>query len=112
MLKNEDVGQEIVERKRLKSYPKPENILAAVADSFSVPKVSLIEKKARNNTARKAAVFLMKRYSGLGNREIGELFNGIHSSAVSKAVTRLKAEMSEDGKPAMTVEKIMSNVKT
>jgi chromosomal replication initiation ATPase DnaA len=30
-------------------------------------------------------IYLIKRYSGLGNQEIGELFGGKHYSAVSKS---------------------------
>ena len=62
--------------------------------------------------ARKIAMYLVYQYSGIGNNEIGELFGGIHYSAVSKAVSRLKQEMRDDNDLECLVERIKSHVKT
>ncbi len=40
-------------------------ILAIVALSFGEPEAGLVEKQGRNNTAKKVAIYLMKRYAGL-----------------------------------------------
>ena len=50
--------------------------------------------------------------SGLGNNDVGQLFGGIHYSAGSKAVARLKKDMRDDNTLASFVEKIKSHVKT
>ena len=69
-------------------------------------------KGARNNTAKKMAIYLIKRYSGLGNQEIGELFGGMHYSAVSKSSAKLEREMAEDRNLRNLVEDVVSHVKS
>lgn len=105
------VSHEIAERKRIMDAPKAEDILKAVALALGVRENS-IRRSGRDNTARKMAVYLIKRYSGLGNREIGEFFGGIHYSAVSKICARLQEDMGKDRKLAKSVKELMSHVKT
>ena len=112
LLKGEKISGEIVERKRLEDRPEPDKILAAVASAFGEPKGRLVEKKGRNNTAKKVAIYLMKRYSCLDNKEIGQVFGGLHYSAVSKSAARLEKALSKDKKLAKLVNKLVSNVKT
>ncbi len=87
-------------------------IIMAVVNEFGVKEKSITESAGKNNKARKIAMYLMYQYSGIGNNEIGELFGGIHYSAVSKVVARLKQEMRYDKDMAYRVEKIKSYVKT
>jgi chromosomal replication initiation ATPase DnaA len=58
------------------------------------------------------AVYLIKRYSGLSNKEIGEIFGGIHYSSISKISIRLKDEMARNKDLDSLVKRIESNVKT
>ena len=44
------------------------------------------------------ALYVMKRYSGLSNREVAKQFGGLHYSAVTKTCTRLEIEMRGDKK--------------
>ena len=39
------------------------------------------------------ALYLIKQYAGLSNKEIGTLFGGMHYSAVTKASAWLEKEM-------------------
>ncbi|MDY7037197.1 MAG: transposase [Thermodesulfobacteriota bacterium] len=111
LLKKEKISEEIVERTKLTDYPRPDKILGAVASAFGQPQYRLVEKQGRNNTAKKVAIYLMKRYTCLGNKEIAHVFGGLHYSAVSKAVARLERELSKDKDLAKRVEKTMSYVK-
>ena len=54
----------------------------------------------------------MKRYTCLGNKEIGQVFGGLHYSAVSKAAARLEKELAEDKDLTKLVGRLVSNVKT
>jgi len=45
-----------------------------VASTFGEPQSRLVDKKGRGNTAKKVAIHLIKRYTGLGNRENWEYF--------------------------------------
>jgi putative transposase len=111
LLKGEKISRKIVECKRLQDYPRPDRILAAVASAFGEPQGRLVEKQGRNNTAKKVAIYLMKRYTCLGNKEIGKVFGGLHYSAVSKSSARLEKELSKDKKLAKLVDRLVSNVK-
>ena len=66
----------------------------------------------RNKAAWKVAIYVMKRYSGLSNREVAERFGGLHYSAVTKTCTRLEQEMKGDKKLRKVIQEVMSNVKT
>jgi len=108
-----EVSQEIVERKRLiMGYAKPEDILSAVASALRTEVDLLKRKGGRNNTARRVALYLIKRYSGLSNEEIGQFFGGLHYSAVSKAYARLENAMTQDSELRNLVKKLVSHVKT
>lgn len=110
-LKGKPISSEIVERKRLIEYPKPDEIIRAVAKVFSIKRGDVKGNGSRDNTARKVAIYLIKRYAGLSNQATGELF-GIHYSAVSKVSGRLKAKMKDDKRLFKLIERLVSNVKT
>jgi putative transposase len=109
---DEKINLDVVEQKRMRQCPHPEKIFALVAEAFGVLEAVILEKKGRNNTARKVAIYLIKRYSGLSNKEIGKLFRGIHYSAVSKVSSRLEVELSDNIPLAEMIDRIVSNVKT
>ena len=69
-------------------------------------------KGGGRNTAKKVAIYIIKRYSGLGNQEIGTLFGGMHYSAVTKASARLETEMTQDKDLRSIVKEILANIKT
>ena len=107
-----EVSQEIVERKRLMGYAEPEDIVSAVASALQTEADLLKRKGGRNNTARRVAMYLMKRYSGLSNEEIGQFFGGLHYSAVSKSYARLEHEMGQNRELRSLVQGLMSHVKS
>jgi len=111
-LKSKEVGQEIVDHNRLRAQVQPEDILAAVAAAFNTERDTLTHKGGRKNTAKNVALYLIKRYTGLGNQEIGNLFGGMHYSAVTKASARLETEMAQDKGLRSIVKEIVSNIKT
>ena len=112
MLNDEPMGREIVERKRLQKLPNPKEVLEAVASAFEVEEESILSKGTKDNTPRKVAIYLVKRYTGLGNEEISNIFGGIHYSAVSKTATTLESNLGRDKKLAKVVESLISKIKT
>jgi REP element-mobilizing transposase RayT len=111
MLKGKSLSSEIAERKRLESNTTPDDVIKIVAEVFGVDKKE-INYKGKANTARKAAIYFMQRYAGLGNAEVGELFGGIHYSAVSKASARLRKDMAKDKYLSEIIQRIDSHFKT
>jgi chromosomal replication initiation ATPase DnaA len=43
-------------------------------------------------------MYLCRRYCGIGNAEVGQIFGGIHYRAVSQASEKLREEMASDRK--------------
>jgi hypothetical protein len=93
MLTGKALSHEIIERKRLIEYPLLDEVVRRVARAFKIDEGVIRGKGGRANRARKVALYLAQRYTGLSNKAIGDLFGGIHYSAVSKASERLREEM-------------------
>lgn len=111
LLLGKKMSQEIVARRKLKGQPAPEEILRTVADAYGEDLVALKERR-RDHEARKVAIYMMKRYSGLSNCEVAEHFGGLHYSAVTKTCTRLALSMDRNKELRKHIQAIMSKVKT
>jgi REP element-mobilizing transposase RayT len=111
MLKGKPLSSEIIERKRLMENLQPADVIKIVAEAFGVD-VKEINAKGKANAARKAAIYFVQRYAGLGNEVVGKLFGGLHYSAVSKASSRLKEDMAKDKKLTKIIQQIDSHFKT
>ena len=109
--KGKSLSAEIVERKRLFEHPSMEQILRQVERVFGAREGELLGKGSRSNTARKVALYLAQRYTGLSNREIGGRFGGIEASGVSKAASRVKEEIVSDKKLSKLVSDLESSFK-
>ena len=109
--KGKSLSAEIVERKRLFEHPSMEQILRQVERVFGAREGELLGKGSRSNTARKVALYLAQRYTGLSNREIGGRFGGIEASGVSKAASRVKEEIVSDKKLSKLVSELDSSFK-
>ena len=112
LFRGQEIDREIPERKYLKKFLKPESILTAVAEFWKKEVADLVVRGTRDDTARKMAIYLSKRYCGSSNLEIGRLFGGMHYSAISKASTRFSKEIEKDDDLKHKMKQIMSNVKT
>jgi putative transposase len=111
LVKGKAVSEEIVERGRLKERMGPDEILQMVAEKYGEEPEAL-RARGRNREARKVAIYVMKRYSGLSNGEVAKRFGALHYSAVTKVCARLEVEMKKDKGLRKVVEEVMSNVKT
>jgi REP element-mobilizing transposase RayT len=111
LLKGRELSSDIMERKRFMLQPSPEDVIREVAKAFRADVEMLRERGRRDNMARKAAIYLVQRYSGLSNEKIGKIFGGIHLSAVSKASDRLRKAMVDDKELAKRIEKLKSYFK-
>jgi len=111
MLKGKDLSHEIIERKRLMAQTLPDEVIKKVAKAFGTKEEIVKERGHKDNIARKAAIYFIKRYSMLSNEAIGKLFGGIHFSAISKASDRLRKEIIADKKLANLVNELDSYFK-
>lgn len=111
MLQGKTLDKEIVERKRFAVRHQPEAILRKVAEAYNAEVPMLLNKGKRDNEARKAAIYIVQRYSGLSNVEIGNMFGGIHFSSVSKTTARLRETITNDKRLSKLLKELESNVK-
>jgi putative transposase len=111
MLKETALDQEEIARRRELRKFEIEDVIEAVCSYFEVSADRLAEG---GNDLRDMAIYLLKRHTSFLNRQIGELFEGLTYSGVSKANQRFSMRMSGDRSLRKAVEKItgsMSNVK-
>jgi hypothetical protein len=87
-------SEEISNRKALHATMGIEEIVTSLCDQFRITRTELTGKT--ESAARNAGIYLLKKYSGASNKEIGGLFGGMSYSAVTKACQRFKKQMSED----------------
>jgi putative transposase len=88
-----------------------EQIANAIGTYFKVSPEKVLLDQGEN---RKIAIYLMKKWTSLTNKQIGNLFGDLSYSAVSKANQRFIADMKKDRKLRKKVDaimKIMSHVK-
>jgi hypothetical protein len=111
ILKGKALSHEIIERKRLMEYPLLDEVVRRVAKAFKIDEEVIRAKGGRANTARRVALYLAQRYTGLSNNAIGDLLGGIHYSAVSKASGRLREEMISDQRLSKLVDELDSHFK-
>jgi len=112
MLTGKALSNEIVERKRLIEYPLLDEVVKLVGGAFETNEEVIRGKGGGANTARRVALYLAQRYTGLSNKAIGDLFGGIHYSAVSKASRKLRGEMISDQRLSKLVSELDSQFKT
>jgi len=86
-------------------------LIKAVGEIFKVKEKEIKMSGIRGNMTRNVAIYMSKRYCGLTNQEIGNIFGEIHHSPVSKASGRLEERIKKDKKSNIFIEEIKSHVK-
>ncbi len=83
-------------------------IIDAVTRSYKISLADLRGRRTRPMRAKQVAIYLLRKYSALTNREIGEEFC-MQYSAVSKAGLNIEQRMKDDRKLRHEVDEIISN---
>ncbi len=99
--------REVPQSKELRRKIGYQKVVSAVSRRFNMSEQNIMIKGKRNNIARKACIYLLKRLTDMSNEEIAKQF-GIGYTAVSQAMSRLEGEMREDqglGKRVENIEK-------
>ncbi|MCK5306453.1 MAG: transposase [Candidatus Omnitrophica bacterium] len=103
-IENKDVSY----KKRLTTHIKADEIIKVVAGRYGKNKEQLINMRSKPMKGKKISIYLIKRLTGLTNREIGRLFN-MQFSAVSKAASSIEGLLREDRLLRREIEEITSN---
>jgi len=97
-------NREIKETKFTETY-NPDEIIRVVSDCFSINKSEIFKKK-RGNIYKQLTLYLIKRYTDLSLREIGELFNMDYTS-VSMMAKRFEKKVDADKEVSEMFKEVM-----
>jgi putative transposase len=109
MLKEQVEGMDVSYKNDYKTL-RAEDILDCVSGFYGIEKEDIRNSKDKQSEAKKDSIYMMKRMTGMTNKEIGELF-GIGYTSVSKVCSRMEEEMARDEEVRGRVENQMSHVK-
>jgi chromosomal replication initiation ATPase DnaA len=109
-LKEESLDREdISHRRELKAAYDAEEILEMICTNLGVRQYGIINNKRKEY--RDLAIFLMRKGTGLTNKQIGSLFGNLSCSCVAKANQRFSEKVKRDRGLKKKIDKIMSNVR-
>jgi putative transposase len=100
--------REMISVRKAMELVRPEVVLNRVATTFKVRQERLKDRKEHGLEARNVAMWMISESCGITLRQIGELFGGLHYSAVAQRIRRTRARYSEKSARALIAE--MSNI--
>ncbi len=108
-IKEEELNREdISHRRELRAEYRSKEIMADIYVYFDISADELT--KSKDKRCRDIAIYLLKKHTGLTNRQIGELLGNVSHSAVIKAHQRFSEKLKKDKALKKEIYEIMSNV--
>ncbi len=104
--------KDISHRRELQAAWRTDDVIEVVATHFNLSRDQLIKDR---KIYRNMTIYLPKKYTGMTNRQIGQLFGELSYSAVVKVHRRFEEILTEDRSLSKTLKEItkkMSHVKT
>ena len=98
---------EIAHRRRLQAAHESEDIIATICSHLKIPPEDLLQKGGEN---RKIETYLMKKLTGMSNKQIGHLFGELSYSAVAKVYQRFSAESRTNKRLSKILKELMANL--
>jgi putative transposase len=106
MVKDKKVGDEIVNRTKLKNIYSPAVITKAAAEYYGKKEEEMKYKKTKWNPGRKVLIYLLARDAGMKNSEIAEYLGGVHHSGIGKMTALVSRGVLEKKKICGEIKKI------
>jgi putative transposase len=105
-------NEETSHRRSLRASLLPEEVVSATYAHYGLA----LEEKTNSdrNDVRKKCIYLLKKHTSAGNREIGEILGGMGAATVAKAYQRFVKKLTDDTrlkKELKELQKRMSPVK-
>jgi len=98
---------EVSHRRKLRALYGPENVIQGVCGYF---KITPDELRGKRTDYHKIAIYLVKRFTGMTNQQIGGLFGGLTYSAVAKTYERFALKLAKDESLKRELESISSKL--
>jgi len=102
---------EVAGRRLLTCDVDREDVVRAVSEVFRVTRAEILAARTPHADARNVAIHVLKRRTGLTNRNLGQFFGGVGPSAVAQAARRVAARVGGDRWLATMVNRVLSQVK-
>lgn len=102
---NRELPEEINRRSEFRKVFEADDIIKAAVSYYGVSAEVLCSKKGAWNSYKKVMIYLLSKDGGLYGAQIARLV-GIHTSAVSKSISRLEKQMQIDNKITREINKI------
>ncbi|MFC1532031.1 transposase [Thermodesulfobacteriota bacterium] len=99
--------KETSHRKMLESAFKSDVIVNAVSKYFGIDKEVVLKDRREY---RNICIYIMKKYTGMTNSQIGQIFDGLSFSAVSKAFQREAKAINENRAMRKKANKIITTL--
>jgi REP element-mobilizing transposase RayT len=104
-LQNDIETKDFAHKRAVKNIIDPDDIIRAVTAHYGIDAESMRGSGSRPRTAKKMAIYLLRRKTGLTNAQIGELF-GMRYAAVSMAGRGFEDKLAGDKKLRAVAKKI------
>lgn len=101
-------GTEISHRKVLRTGAGVDEIVSALCEHYGVTLEEIAGN--RRSQARNAGIYLLKKYTGATNADIGELFGSISYSAVAKISQNFSKQLAGDKELKCVIRKIQDQI--
>ena len=97
-------------KKRLRGDKLKDRVLDELIKEFNIESSKLVEKRrGESNSPMDVGMYVLNRYSGLFNREIGKVFE-VSATAVGKATIRVEKMMKEDKEFQIRIEMMLNSL--
>lgn len=102
-------GEEVAQKRvLLDDQGKAERIIHSVEKHFSTPIEQIKTSKSRPMRVKQVLIYLLREYTGLTNRAIGDMLD-MRYPAVSKAGLTMKRILKEDKRMRRTINRVVSS---
>jgi REP element-mobilizing transposase RayT len=105
-------NEETSHRRSLRASLLPEEVVSVICTHYGLAPGEM--SNLGRNDVRKKCIYLLKKHTSSGNREIGEILGGMGAATVAKAYQRFVAQLRDDTslkKELATFERQLSRVK-
>ena len=108
-LQTEVESKDFAHKRAVKNTIDPQRLIAVTADYFKLDAEQMCRSRNRPMTAKRTAIYLLRRKTGLTNTQTGELFD-MKPAAISKAAISFELEMKKNKTLVKAVDQITSKV--
>ncbi len=108
--RKEKADADLPQKKRISDEGVIKSVLEEIIHNYKIDKTALLQRKRRIPIeARDVSMYILKTYTGLNNKVIGELF-GVSISAVNKAALRISIQRKGNKRLIKKIDKIVYSI--